>query len=64
MLQTLIPSGAFIAGFCIKGEQELISCSKGRLGSNVVPQLGGVCLTFLFIEFGEFMQNSKVASGL
>jgi hypothetical protein len=30
MLQTLIPSGAFIAGFCIRGEQELISCSKGE----------------------------------
>jgi hypothetical protein len=29
MLQSLIPSGAFIAGFCIRGEQELISCSKG-----------------------------------
>jgi hypothetical protein len=29
MLQTLIPSGAFIAGFCIRGEQELIACSKG-----------------------------------
>lgn len=64
MLQTLIPSGAFIAGFCIRGEQELIACSKGN--SPIVCKcaiLPVAHCTVLFSEFGEFLQRAKAGMG-
>lgn len=77
MLQTLIPSAGFIAGFCIKGEQELISCSKGNsdtmrhVHSPSSNNHGCVFLNllqpnpvfFCASEFGEFIQSAKAGVG-